>query len=156
MAATAFAQQAKFDPVQCEGRTPTECNDLMGSLSVPPIEREKTLLVRATALLQKHDLKGAIAEYREMTVINPRSLLAFSTLGFLESLDENWKGAATDLKRAVELAPDQDGVRAMLIMALAKGGDCDAARPMLGEAKAKAKDPELYRTAEQAVATGCS
>jgi tetratricopeptide (TPR) repeat protein len=134
----ALAQQAKFNPTQCEGRTAQDCNDLMGSLNVPPEERSKVLLVRATALLQQHDLEGSIAEYREMTVIDPHSLIAYSTLGFLESLGEKWKAAAADLKRAVEISPDQGGLHAMLAMAQAKDGDCPAARASLAKAKAKA------------------
>jgi predicted Zn-dependent protease len=151
----AFAQQAKFDPEQCKGRTAQDCNDLMGSLNVPPDQREKTLLVRATALLQSHDLAGATAEYREMTVVNPGSLLAFSTLGFLESLDEKWKEAAVDLKRAVELDPNQDGVRAMLAIVLAKGGDCDGAKTTLAGIKAKAQDAAKLTRAEQTVGEAC-
>jgi len=154
-ASSAFAQQAKFDPKQCEGRTAQDCNDLMGSFELPPDQRQKTLLVRATALLQKHDLAGAVAEYREITVIDPHSLMAFSSLGFLESLDENWKAASADLKRALEIAPDQDGVRAMLVMALAKSGDCDGAKTALTEAKTKVQDAKKLTTAEQTVGDTC-
>jgi tetratricopeptide (TPR) repeat protein len=110
----------------------------MGSLNVPPEERSKVLLLRATALLQQHDLEGSIAEYREMTVIDPHGLIAYSTLGFLESLGVQWKAAAADLKRAVELSPDQGGLHAMLAIARAKDGDCPGARASLAEAKAKA------------------
>jgi Flp pilus assembly protein TadD len=155
LAPGALAQQAQFDPKQCEGRTAQDCNDLMGSFDVSPEKRGQILLTRATALLQQHDLPGAIAEYREMTVIDTHSLLAFSTLGFLESIGENWKDAATDLKRAVEIAPDQDGIRAMLAMALAKGGDCTGAKAALTEAKAKVQDPSHLTTAEQTVASAC-
>jgi uncharacterized protein HemY len=151
----AGAQQAKFDPQQCDGRTAQECNDLMGSLDVPPDRREQVLLVRATSLLQKHDLPAAVAEYREMTVIDPHSLMAFSTLGFLESIGENWKDAAADLKRAVEIDPGQDGIRAMLVMALAKGGDCPGAKATLADAKTKVKDESALATAGQTVGSTC-
>jgi Flp pilus assembly protein TadD len=154
-APAAFAQQAAFDPAQCEGRTAQDCNDLMGSLEVPPDERQKVLLGRATSLLQKHDLDGSIAEYREMTVIDPRSWMAYSTLGFLESIGEKWPAAATDLKRAVEIAPDQERIRAMLAVALAKSGDCSGATAALDEEKAKAKDPSTVVAAEQSVAATC-
>jgi len=151
----AFAQQAKFDPKQCEGRSATDCNDLMGSLNVPPQEREKVLLTRATALLQKHDLEGSIAEYREMTVIDPHSLIAYSTLGFLESIGEKWKDAVADLKRATEIAPDQDRIHAMLAVALAKSGDCDSAKASITEAKAKTQDAASLTTAEESVRAAC-
>jgi len=151
----ALAQQVQFDPKQCDGRTAQDCNDLMGSFDLPPDKRQQTLMVRATALLQQHDLNGAIAEYREMTVIDPHSLIAYSTLGFLESLGENWKDAATDLKRAVDIAPDQDVVRAMLVMAIAKGGDCTGAKAALVDARTKVKDPASLKTAEQTVGEAC-
>ena len=150
----AFAQRAQFDPVQCEGRTAQDCNDLMGSLEVPPDQREKVLLLRATALMQKHDLEGSIAEYREMTVIDSHSLVAYSTLGFLESIGEKWTEAALDLKRAVEIAPDQGRLRAMLAVALAKNGDCAAAAEALAEAR-KAPDAPTIDSAAQTVATAC-
>jgi len=154
-APAAFAQQAKFDPAQCEGRTAQDCNDLMGSFELKPEERLKVLLIRATALLQKHDLEGAIAEYREMTVIDPRSLIAYSTLGFLESIGEKWKDAIADLKRAVEIAPEQDRLHAMLAVALAKDGDCKGAQASLAEARAKAKDSSTLAAAEQSVDGTC-
>jgi tetratricopeptide (TPR) repeat protein len=151
----AYAQQAQFNPTQCEGRTAQDCNDLMGSFDLPPEERQKVLLVRATVLLQKHDLEGAIAEYREMTVIDPRSWIAYSTLGFLESLGEKWDEAAADLKRALGIAPDQDRLRAMLAVALAKSGDCSGADAALAEEKARNKDPSTFAAAEQTVGKTC-
>jgi uncharacterized protein HemY len=151
----AFAQQAAFTPAQCDGRTAQDCNDLMGALNVPPIERQKVLLQRATALLQQHDLDGSIAEYREMTVIDPHSLIAYSTLGFLESVGEKWQDAATDLKRAIEIAPDQARLRAMLAVALAKSGDCSGAQAALAEEKARTKDPSTITAAESAVGETC-
>lgn len=155
MAPGASAQQAKFNPTQCEGRTAQDCNDLMGSLNVAPEERQKVLLTRATALLQKHDLEGSIAEYREMTVIDPHSLIAYSTLGFLESIGEKWTEAVADLKRAVEIAPDQDRLHAMLAVALAKNGDCAGAEASLTTARAKTKDASTLTSAEQTVDATC-
>jgi Flp pilus assembly protein TadD len=155
LATPAEAQQKQFNPTQCEGRTAQDCNDLMGSLDVAPEERQKVLLLRATALLQKHDLDGSIAEYREMTVIDPHSLIAFSTLGFLESIGEKWKEAAVDLKRAVEIAPDQDRLHAMLAVALAKNGDCDGAETSLTEARARTKDAATLASAEETVDATC-
>jgi tetratricopeptide (TPR) repeat protein len=154
-APAAFAQQAKFDPIQCEGRTAQDCNDLMGSFELPPQERQKVLLTRATALLQKHDLEGSIAEYREMTVIDPHSLIAYSTLGFLESIGEKWTDAVADLKRAAEIAPDQDRIHAMLAVALAKSGDCDSAKASIAQAKANTKDAASLTTAEESVRAAC-
>jgi Flp pilus assembly protein TadD len=151
----ADAQQAQFNPTQCEGRTAQDCNDLMGSFNLPPEERQKVLLVRATALLQKHDLDGSIAEYREMTVIDPQSWMAYSTLGFLESLGEKWNAASGDLKRALAIAPDQDRLRAMLAVALAKSGDCGGAKAALAEEKARNKDPSSFAAAEQTVGATC-
>jgi Flp pilus assembly protein TadD len=151
----ALAQQAKFNPNQCEGRTAQDCNDLMGALEVPPEDRQKMLLVRATALLKKHDLEGAIAEYREITVIDPRGWMAYSTLGFLESVGEKWSEAARDLKRALEIAPDQDRLRGMLAVALAKSGDCTGANAALAEEKARNKDPKTLAAAEQTVGQAC-
>jgi Flp pilus assembly protein TadD len=155
LAPGAFAQQAEFKPAQCEGRTAQDCNDLMGSLNVPPVERQKVLLMRATALLQKHDLDGTIAEYREMTVIDPHGWMAYSTLGFLETIGEKWKEAAVDLKRAIEIAPDQDRIRAMLAVALAKSGDCSGAQAALAEEKTRAKDSSTVVAAEHAVGETC-
>jgi hypothetical protein len=150
----ALAQQSKFDPKQCDGRAASDCNDLMGSFDLPPDQREKVLMVRATAMLQKHDLEGSIAEYREMTVIDPRSLMAFSTLGFLESIGEKWTEASTDLKRAVEIAPDQGRLRAMLAVALAKSGDCGGAATALSEAR-KSPDASTVGAAEQTIGETC-
>jgi len=127
----------------------------MGSFELPPQERQKVLLTRATALLQKHDLEGSIAEYREMTVIDPHSLIAYSTLGFLESIGEKWKDAVADLKRAAEIAPDQDRIHAMLAVALAKSGDCGSAKTSIAEAKAKTKDAATLTTAEETVRAAC-
>ena len=154
-APAATAQQAKFNPTQCEGRTAQDCNDLMGSLNVSPEERSKVLLTRATALLQKHDLEGSIAEYREMTVIDPHSLIAYSTLGFLESIGEKWKEAVTDLQHAVEIAPDQDRLHAMLAVARAKSGDCSGAEASITEARTKTKDASTLASAEQTVEAAC-
>ncbi len=154
-APAALAQQAKFNPTQCDGRTAQDCNDLMGSFNLPPEERQKVLLTRATALLQQHDLTGSIAEYREMTVIDPHSLIAYSTLGFLESIGEQWKEAAVDLKRATEIAPDQDRLHAMLAVALAKSGDCAAAQASIAAARAKTKDAATLTAAEQTVSETC-
>ena len=154
-APAAFAQQAQFNPTLCEGRTARDCNDLMGSYELPPEDRQKVLLLRATALLQKHDLEGTIAEYREMTVIDRQSWMAYSTLGFLESVGEKWKEAAVDLKRAIEIALDQDRIRAMLAVALAKSGDCSGANAALVEEKARAKDPSTVVAAEQTVGEAC-
>ncbi|MDQ7247859.1 tetratricopeptide repeat protein [Dongia sedimenti] len=151
----AFAQQAQFNPTQCEGRTAQDCNDLMGSFELPPEERQKVLLSRATARLQQHDLEGSIAEYREMTVIDPQSWMAYSTLGFLESIGEKWKEAVVDLKRAIEIAPDQDRIRGMLAVALAKSGDCSGAKATLAEEKARAKDPSTVVAADQTVSDAC-
>jgi len=127
----------------------------MGSLDVPPQDRQKVLLTRATALLQKHDLEGSIAEYREMTVIDPHSLIAYSTLGFLESIGEKWKEAVVDLQHAVEIAPDQDRIHAMLAVARAKSGDCSGAKTSLADARAKTKDAASLTSAEQTVETTC-
>jgi hypothetical protein len=149
------AQQAQFNPSQCEGRTAEGCNDLMDSYDLPPADRQQVLLLRATALLQKHDLDGTIAEYREMTVIDPHGWMAYSTLGFLESIGEKWPAAVTDLKRAIEIAPDQDRIRAMLAVALAKSGDCGGAHAALVEEKARAKDPSTVVAAEQTVGEAC-
>lgn len=154
-ATAALAQQAEFNPALCEGRTAQDCNDLMGSYALPPEDRQKVLLMRATALLQKHDLDGTIAEYREMTVIEPHGWMAYSTLGFLESVGERWKEAAVDLKRALEIAPDQDRIRAMLAVALAKSGDCTGADAALAEEKARNQDPKTLVAAEQTVAEAC-
>jgi tetratricopeptide (TPR) repeat protein len=154
-AGPALAQQAKFDPVQCEGRTAEDCNDLMGSFELKPEERQKVLLTRATALLQKHDLEGSIAEYREMTVIDPHSLIAYSTLGFLESIGGKWKEAVADLRRAVEIAPDQDRLYAMLAVALAKDGDCNGAEASITQARAKTKNAATLASAEEAIAAAC-
>jgi tetratricopeptide (TPR) repeat protein len=154
-APAAFAQQAQFNPSQCEGRTAQDCNDLMSSYGLPSEDRQQVLLLRATALLQKHDLEGTIAEYREMTVIDPHGWMAYSTLGFLESIGEKWPEAVTDLKRAIEIAPDQDRIRAMLAVALAKSGDCSGAKAALTEEKARAKDPSTVTTAEQTVGDAC-
>lgn len=151
----ASAQQAQFNPTQCDGRTAQDCNDLMGSFELPPEDRQKVLLSRATALLQQHDLEGSIAEYREMTVIDPRSWMAYSTLGFLESIGEKWKEAATDLKRAIEIAPDQDRIRGMLAVALARSGDCSGAKATLAEEKKRANDPSTVVAAEQTVSAAC-
>ena len=90
-----------------------------------------------------------------MTVIDPNSWMAYSTLGFLESVGEKWDSAATDLKRAVEIAPDQDRIRSMLAVALAKSGDCTGARAALAEEKTRAKDPANVVGAEQAVGEAC-
>jgi len=155
LAGPATAQQAKFDPTQCDGRTAQDCNDLMGSFDLKPQERQKVLFTRATALLQQHDLKGSIAEYREMTVIDPHSLVAYSTLGFLESLGEQWKEAAADLQRAVEIAPEQDRLHAMLAVALAKSGDCSGAQKALAEEKSLTKDASKLAAAEQTVGAAC-
>jgi Flp pilus assembly protein TadD len=106
-------------------------------------------------MLQKHDLDGAIAEYREMTVIDPHGWMAYSTLGFLESLGEKWKEAAVDLKRAIEIAPDQDRIRAMLAVALAKSGDCSGAQAALADEKARVTDGSTAAKAEQAVTEAC-
>jgi Flp pilus assembly protein TadD len=154
-ATAASAQQAEFNPTHCDGRTAQDCNDLMGSFSLKPEERQKVLMVRATALLQKHDLEGAIAEYREMTVIEPRSLVAYSTLGFLESVAEKWPEAVTDLRRAVEIAPGEGRLHGMLSVALAKGGDCVAAKTALTEAKAKIDEAPLLASVEQTVGEAC-
>ncbi len=155
VAPAAFAQQSQFNPVLCEGRTAQGCNDLMGSYNLPPEERQKVLLLRATALLQKHDLEGTIAEYREMTVIDPHGWMAFSTLGFLESIGEKWQAAATDLKRALEIAPEQDRIRAMLAVALAKSGDCNGAQAALDQEKARAANASAVAAAEQSVGEAC-
>jgi tetratricopeptide (TPR) repeat protein len=155
VAPAAFAQQKQFNAAQCDGRTAQDCNDLMGALNVSPEERQKVLLTRATALLQKHDLEGSIAEYREMTVVDPHSLIAYSTLGFLESIGEKWTEAVADLKRAVEIAPDQDRLHAMLAVALAKNGDCGGAEASLTEARAKTKDASTLASAEQTVDATC-
>jgi Flp pilus assembly protein TadD len=154
-APAALAQQAKFNPAQCDGRSAQDCNDLMGSFSLPPGERSKVLLTRATARLQLHDLSGAIAEYREMTVIDPHSLIAYSTLGFLESIGEQWQAAAVDLKRATEIAPNQDRLHAMLAVALAKSGDCAGAQASIAAARAKTKDAATLQAAEQSLAATC-
>lgn len=154
-ASPAFAQQVKFDPELCEGRTPRDCNDLMGAYELPPEDRQKVLLMRATALLQRHNLEGTIAEYREMTVIDPHGWMAYSTLGFLESIGEKWQEAATDLKRALEIAPDQDRIRAMLAVALAKSGDCSGAQTALAEEKARAANASTVSAAEQSVGAAC-
>ncbi len=127
----------------------------MGSYALPPEDRQKVLLLRATALLQKHDLDGTIAEYREMTVIDPHGWMAFSTLGFLESIGEKWQDAAADLKRAVEIAPEQDRIRAMLAVALAKSGDCTGARTALDEEKARVANASTVATAEKTVGEAC-
>jgi Flp pilus assembly protein TadD len=155
IAAPVAAQQVQFKPSQCEGRTAQDCNDLMGSYNLPPEDRQQVLLLRATALLQKHDLDGTIAEYREMTVIDPHGWMAYSTLGFLESIGEKWPEAVTDLKRAIEIAPDQDRIRAMLAVALAKSGDCNGAHAAIAEEKARAKDPSTATAAEQTVGETC-
>ena len=151
----AVAQQAQFNPTLCEGRTAQDCNDLMGSYELPPEDRQKVLLLRATALLQKHDLEGTIAEYREMTVIDPRGWMAYSTLGFLESIGEKWTEAATDLKRALEIAPEQDRIRAMLAVALAKSGDCTGAKAALDEEKARVANASTVSAAEKTVGEAC-
>jgi len=155
VAAPAFAQQKQFNPTQCDGRTAQDCNDLMGSLNLTAEERQKVLLTRATALLQKHDLEGSIAEYREMTVVDPHSLIAYSTLGFLESIGEKWPEAVTDLRRAVDIAPDQDRLHAMLAVALAKSGDCSGAKASIAEAKAKTKDAATLTAADDTVSAAC-
>jgi tetratricopeptide (TPR) repeat protein len=154
-APAAFAQQAQFNPALCEGRTAQDCNDLMGSYALPPEDRQKVLLLRATALLQKHDLEGTIAEYREMTVIDPHGWMAYSTLGFLESIGEKWTEASTDLKRALEIAPEQDRIRAMLAVALAKGGDCAGAKAAIDEEKARVGNASTVNTAERTVGEAC-
>ena len=122
---------------------------------MPDSAIRKVALTRATALLQKHDLEGSIAEYREMTVIDPHSLIAYSTLGFLESIGEKWKDAVADLKRAVEIAPDQDRIHAMLAVALAKSGECDSAKASITQAKANTKDAASLTTAEETVRAAC-
>ena len=71
------------------------------------------------------------------------------------TVGEKWTEAATDLKRAVEIAPDQDRIRAMLAVALAKSGDCTGAKTTLVEEKARAKDPATVTGAEQAVGAAC-
>ena len=154
-APAALAQQAQFNPTLCDGRTAQDCNDLMGSYALPPEDRQKVLLLRATALLQKHDLEGTIAEYREMTVIDPHGWMAYSTLGFLESIGEKWTEAATDLKRALEIAPEQDRIRAMLAVALAKSGDCSGAKAALDEEKARVANASTVAAAEQTVGEAC-
>ena len=80
--------------------------------------------------------------------------MAYSTLGFLESIGEKWSEAGTDLKKAVELAPDQGRLRAMLAVALAKSGDCKGAAEALTEAK-KAPDAATVGVAEQTVGETC-
>ena len=90
-----------------------------------------------------------------MTVIDPHGWMAYSTLGFLESVGEKWPAAVADLKRAVEIAPDQERIRAMLAVALAKSGDCAGAKAALAEEKARNKDPETLVAAEQTVGEAC-
>ncbi len=155
LAAPALAQQAKFDPAHCDGRTAQDCNDLMGSFGLPAQERQKVLMTRATALMQQHDLDGTIAEYREMTVIDPQNVIAYSTLGILESIGEKWTEAAADLKRAVAIAPDQDRLHAMLAVALAKSGDCSGAKASLAEARAKTKDAATLAVPEKSIVEIC-
>ena len=155
LAAPATAQQATFSPAQCDSRTAQECNDLMGSLNVPPATREQTLLARATALLQTHDLAGAIAEYREVTVIDPSSVLAFSNLALLEGTASDWTAAAADFKRAVALAPDQGDLHAMLVVALARSGDCTGARQELADTNAKTPYAAGLAKAEELVQGAC-
>jgi Tfp pilus assembly protein PilF len=151
----ASAQQAQFAPAQCDNRTAQECNDLMGSLDVSPTKREETLLARATAALQKHDLQGAIAEYREVTVVDPESVLAFSNLAMLEGSAQDWTSATTDLKRAVSLAPEQGDLHAMLVVALAKSGDCNAAKSELADSKAKTPEAAGLAKADELVQGAC-
>lgn len=151
----ASAQQATFTWTQCNGRSAEDCNDLMGSLNVPPQKREETLLARAVLLLQGHDLDGAIAEYRQVTIVNPGSVLAYSNLGILEGFANDWPDARRYLRRALELAPQQTDLRPMLIVALAKSGNCSGAKTELGETKNKAPTTPKLDEADELVKTLC-
>jgi tetratricopeptide (TPR) repeat protein len=151
----AAAQQEEFTWMQCNGRSAEDCNRLMGSLKVPLQKREEVLLARATLLLQGHDLEGAIAEYREVTIVNPASALAYSNRGILEGYANDWPDAAQHLRRALALAPQQTDLRPMLIVALAKSGDCPAAKQELRETQTRTPAVLKLDEAEKLLPTLC-
>jgi Flp pilus assembly protein TadD len=153
-AGAAEAQQAKFNPVQCDRRTASECNDLMGTFDMTPGERSSVLLARAEAKLQAHDLEGAIAELREITVIDPHNSASYGSLGIVESMGQHWPEAAADMRRALELDPKNVALRPVLAVAQAKGGDCSAAKETLAEAR-KTPDVPKLADAEATVGKAC-
>jgi Flp pilus assembly protein TadD len=155
LASLASAQQTDFTWTQCNGRSAKECDGFMNSLNVSPKKREETLLARAVLLLQGHDLPGAMAEYREVTLVNPQNALAYSNLGILEGFANDWPDAVHDLRQALALKPEETDLRPMVIVALAKAGDCPGAETELKETQAKAPMAPKLDEAEQLLQTLC-
>lgn len=133
---SARAQESQFEWMQCNGMSAEACSALMKSLKVANAEQEEVYLARASLLLQGGDLVGAIAEYREATLVNPKNATAYKNLGFLEGTGGNWKDAVTHLRSALEIDPTDFDLRPMLVVALAKNNECDVAKIELAGAKA--------------------
>jgi len=95
---------------------------------------------RASDLLRKGDLDGAIYAYRELTRLKPEDAQAHYSLGSSLRGKMDWDGAILSLREAIRLKPDYPEAHLELGYALSGKGDSDGAIASVREAIRLAPD----------------
>jgi Tfp pilus assembly protein PilF len=81
---------------------------------------------KAIKAIQAKDYKTAARSAQRVADAAPKSVDGWKLLGVAQAGAENWKGAKKAYERAVKLAPEDEGVRGGLGLALAKLQDAKA------------------------------
>ena len=81
---------------------------------------------KAIKAIQAKDYKTAAKSAQRVADAAPKSVDGWKLLGVAQSGAENWKGAKKAYEKAVKLAPEDEGVRGGLGLALAKLQDAKA------------------------------
>lgn len=82
---------------------------------------------RGTALMEKKDPEGAIAQFNKAIELNPKMAEAYRDRGRAKNAKKDFAGAVADLRRAAELAPKDAAVFLQLGHALADSGQPEPA-----------------------------
>jgi tetratricopeptide (TPR) repeat protein len=87
------------------------------ALETDPVQKNKTQLTYAQALMDSQDLEKAAAEFEKVLVDNPNDVTALSgaglclvSLGYISNDKAKFQNGANYLARYIELAPDSDPV----------------------------------------------
>jgi len=97
---------------------------------------DEILAVRARGLayMEENRLDDAEAEFRQLTVLLPDESMGFANLGLVHLRKADYSAAERNLRRALDLAPDDPDVHLMLARLLERTGRGGDARRQLEDA----------------------
>lgn len=110
-----------------QARLPQDARRILETIPLPPKLRVRSQLLRGRAAEQLGDLASAVAIYKQVLTVDPKSVSALIALAEAYSSQGNHKESFATLQRARVQAPDSLQVLRHLVVEAVRAGKSDAA-----------------------------